>query len=554
MNKSARVNLTYEMRVGDQLEKRELPCKLLVLGNFRGSPGATPLAQQRVATIDEASFAQVMAGLQVALTCTVPNCLAALPTHLTVHLRFTSLADFCPPSLLEQLPELRAALRQRTVLSTQPEAAIELAELDQRLGQQLDALLHHADFQALEAAWRALALLTASTATHENIRIGVLSISRDELQADFEDAPDIIRSGLYHQVYASEYGQFGGEPYAAIIADYAFGPGPRDLALLQRLAAVAAMAHAPLIAAAAPSFLGLTSHAQLPDLHHVEALWHGRQYAAWRLFRASDDARAVALALPRFRLRAPYGVDTQIRDFPYSETVHDRHDAWLWGNPAFAFATRLTASFAATRWCPEVIGPQAGAVSGIPPLYFAALGPSEPRLPTEALISERLEFALAESGFLPLVARPGHHEALFFSAPSCQKVADTHDGEVAMAQRLGSQLPYVLIANRLAHYLKVIQREQLGSAKQRGDLERELNLWLGGYVVDMDEPELAVRSSHPLRAARVIVDDVVGQAGWYRVTLHVRPHLKHLGTAFTLSLVGKLDLVTDPPLKAPGTP
>ncbi len=419
MSTSARVSLTYEMRVGDQLEKRELPCKLLVLGNFRGSPSSTPLAQQRVSTIDETTFDQVMAGLQVMVTLTVPNCLAAHPSQLTVHLRFTALSDFCPSSLLTQLPELHAALRQRTALSTQPETAVELAELDQRLGRQLDAMLHHVDFQALEAAWRALALLAAHTAAHENIRIGVLSISRDELQADFEDAPDIIRSGLYQQVYASEYGQFGGEPYAAIIADYTFGPGPRDLALLQRMAAVAAMAHAPLIAAATPSFFGLTSHTQLPDLHHVEALWHGRQYDAWRAFRASDDARAVALALPRFRLRAPYGASAPVQDFPYFETVHDRHDAWLWGNAAFAFATRLTASFAATRWCPEVIGPEAGLVTGLPPLYFTTLGPSDPRLPTEAHISERLEFALAEAGFLPLVARPGHSEAIFFSAPSC---------------------------------------------------------------------------------------------------------------------------------------
>ena len=558
----ARVHLTYEALVGDHREEHELPLKLLVLGDFTGRIDDTPVAGRRILNIDRDSFDQVLAGLQVRLAVTVDNCLATTPAVFDIELKISQLDDFSPGRLALQIPVLRALIAQRerwTLAKTTAVGAdgrtvehetadsktadLDIAELDQRLGKQLDAVLHHPAVQRLEAAWRALALLVTRTDVRENTRICVLNVARDDLQADFEDAPETVRSGLYHHVYATEYGQFGGEPYAAIIADYAFGPSPRDLALLQRVAAVAAMAHAPFIAAASPSFFGFKSHAQLPDLADVESLWGGPQFAGWRSFRASDDARCVALALPRFLLRVPYGPATApVRDFPYTETVHRDHAAWLWGNPAFAFATRLTASFAATRWCPDVIGPHAGLVSGLPHLTFAALGWCELRIPTECVISERLEFALSNAGFLTLAVRPGSADACFFSAPSCQSNDSNVRGDAAVNHRLGGQLPYLLIANRLAHYLKVIQREQLGSFKQRGDLERELGDWIGRYVVDMDEPELAVRGTHPLRSARVIVEDVPGNAGWYRVALQVRPHLKHLGTAFTLSLVGKLDI------------
>ena len=553
----ARVNLTYEALVGDHREERELPLKLLVIGDFTGRRDDTSLAGRRIQTIDRDSFDQVLASMQVRIALTVANCLAEKPTVLDVRLEIARLADFTPGRMTQQIPVLRALIDRRErltrVKTEAPKAGhdypdfqhpdLEIADIDHRLGRQLDAVLQHPALQRLEAAWRALALLVSRTDPRENTRICVLNVSRDDLQADFEDAPETVRSGLYHHVYATEYGQFGGEPYAAIIADYAFGPSPRDLALLQRVAAVAAMAHAPFIAAASPTFFGLQSHAQLPGLADVDALWSGPQYAGWRSFRASDDARCVALALPRFLLRAPYGpVTAPVRYFPYTESVHRSHDACLWGNPAFAFATRLTASFAATRWCPDVIGPEAGMVADLPLITFAALGSRELRIPTESLLSERLEFALAHAGFLPLTARPGSADACFFSAPSCQTSDPTARGDAAVNHRLGGQLPYLLIANRLAHYLKVIQREQLGSSKQRGDLERELGAWIGRYVVDMDEPELALRGTHPLRSARVVVEDVAGSAGWYRVALQVRPHLKHLGTAFTLSLVGKLDI------------
>ncbi|MBA3708238.1 MAG: type VI secretion system contractile sheath large subunit [Planctomycetes bacterium] len=422
-----------------------------------------------------------------------------------------------------------------------------IAEIDRKVGSQLDEILHEDRFQALESAWRGLKLVIDRADFRENTVIKLLNVSKDGLRADFEDAPEVAQSGLYKLIYSGEYGQFGGEPYAALIANYDFAPTAPDIALLQKAASVATMAHAPFIAAAAPKFFGLDDFERLPNLNDLKSILEGPQYAKWRSFRESEDARSVGLTLPRFLLRLPYGQDTvPVKSFAYQEDVGGEHGNYLWGNAAFAFATRLTESFAKYRWCPNVIGPQSGgSVDDLPLHHFQSMGDLETKIPTEVLISERREFELAEEGFIALAMRKGSDNACFFSANSCQKpktFGNSAEGRQAETNyRLGTQLPYLFIVNRLAHYIKVLQREQIGSWKESSDLERELNAWIGQYVADMDNPQASVRNSRPLRNAQITVEDVPGDAGWYRVGLKVRPHFKYMGASFTLSLVGKLD-------------
>ncbi len=422
-----------------------------------------------------------------------------------------------------------------------------IAEIDRKLSAQLDEILHHPDFQKLESAWRSLKFLVDRTDFRENIKIEILNVSKEDLLEDFEDAPEIPKSGLYKTVYTAEFGQFGGQPYGNIIANYEFGPGPQDIKLLQNVAAVAAMAHAPFIAAAGPQFFGVENFNELPNLKDLHSIFEGPQYAKWQSFRESEDARYVGLTLPRFLLRLPYGPDTQpVKAFNYQEDVSASHDRYLWGNAAFAFATRLTESFAKYRWCTNIIGPMGGGtVEDLPLHQFEAMGAIQTKIPTEVLISERREYELSEEGFIALTMRKGSDNACFFSANSVQKpkfFGNSKEGkEAELNYKLGTQLPYMYVANRLAHYLKVIQRENIGSWKERGDLERELNTWIRQYVADQDNPPASVRSRKPLRKAQITVEDVEGEPGWYRVGIKVRPHFKYMGAFFTLSLVGKLD-------------
>jgi type VI secretion system protein ImpC len=422
-----------------------------------------------------------------------------------------------------------------------------IAEIDEKISRQVDVVLHHPEFQKLESAWRGLKFVVDHTDFRENIKVEVLNVSKADLMADFEDAPEITKSGLYKIAYTAEYGTFGGKPYGAMFSNYEFGPGPQDIQLLQNCAAVSAMAHAPFFAAGGPQFFGDKDFLKLPNLRDLHAIFEGPQYTKWQSFRTSEDSRYVGLCMPRFLLRLPYGNKTQpAKNFSYEEDVVGRHERYCWGNSAYAMASRIADSFAKYRWCPNIIGPLAGgSVEDLPLHQYEAMGEIQTKCPTEVQISERREFELSEEGFIALTFRKDADNACFFSANSCQKPktfgqsAEGKDAE--LNYRLGTQLPYMFVVCRIAHYIKVLQREQIGSWKERGDLERELNVWISQYVADQDGVSAAIRGKRPLRKAAITVEDVPGNAGWYKVDMKVRPHFKYMGAFFTLSLVGKLD-------------
>jgi len=422
-----------------------------------------------------------------------------------------------------------------------------VAEIDARLSAQVNVILHNEQFQKLESAWRGLKFVIDRVDFRENVRVNLLNVSKEDLLTDFEDSPEVPKSGLYRIVYSNEYGVFGGKPYGVLCANYDFGPGPQDIELLRKCASVAAMSHAPFIANASPEFFGEQSYLTLPNLKDLQSLFEGPQYARWHSFRESEDSRYVGLTLPRFLLRLPYGPNTvPVKSFTFSEDVIGNHDRYLWGPSSNAMMTRIADSFAKYRWCPNIIGPQAGGtVENLPLHQYEAMGEIQTKCPTEVLLTERREYELSEQGFIGLVFRKDADNACFFSANSVQKpktFGQSPEGRAAETNyRLGTQLPYMFIMCRISHYLKVLQREQIGSWKERADLERELNTWIGQYVADMDDPAPGVRSRRPLRKASIKVEDVEGQPGWYRCALQVRPHFKYMGASFTLSLVGKLD-------------
>jgi type VI secretion system protein ImpC len=439
------------------------------------------------------------------------------------------------------------------IIQTDPDAKISsglvdnmIQELDKKLTNQVNIIMHDATFQKLESSWRGLKYLVDQTDFRQNNRIEFMNCSKEDLLADFEDSPEIVKSGLYKHAYTAEYGQFGGKPFSSIVANYDFGPGPQDIELLRYVASVSAMSHAPFIAAASEKFFRIDSWQELPNLKDLHSIMEGPQYASWRSFRENEDARYVGLTMPKFLLRLPYGKDTvPTKSFNFEERA-DNLDEFCWGNTAFAFASRLNDSFARYRWNTNIIGPQGGgAVENLPLYNYEDKGSLQTRIPTQVMISERREFELAEEGFIALTMRKDSDNAAFFSANSvlAPKIfPNTPEGKTAETNyKLSCQLPYMYIMNRLAHYVKVMQRENIGTWKSRGDLQRELNVWLSQYVTEMDNPDPTTRSKRPLRAAQIEVNDVEGDPGWYSVSIKATPHFKYMGANFTLSLTGKLD-------------
>ncbi|WP_198265902.1 type VI secretion system contractile sheath large subunit [sulfur-oxidizing endosymbiont of Gigantopelta aegis] len=428
-----------------------------------------------------------------------------------------------------------------------------IADIDKKIKLQIDEILHHPHFQSLESSWRGLDLLVKQTKFKENIKIELLNLSQDDLLDDLEDASEVVKTGLYKLVYSQEYGQFGGEPYGVMIANYHLTPKSPDIRLMQKMASIGAMAHTPFIAAAHNEFFDIDSMQDLASIVDLNDVYESPKFSKWKRFRTAEDARYIGLVLPRFLLRRPYHSDTEklmSLGIDYSENVSNNHEHSLWGNPVFLFVIRLAESFAKYRWCPHIIGPASGGlVEELTHDFYDAMGQIETKLATEVMVTDRREYELTEEGFIALTLRRGKENASFYSANSVQSSQyfgnNREDKEAYTNFKLGIQLPYLFIINRIAHYLKVIQRENIGSWKEQADVERGLNQWIKQYVSDQENPSIEIRSRRPLRKAKIEVRPVEGEPGWYRASVLVRPHFKYMGADFTLSLVGKLEVSKD---------
>lgn len=422
-----------------------------------------------------------------------------------------------------------------------------IAHIDDLVSKQMDEILHNEDFQKLESAWRGLHFLVERTDFNENIKINLFNVTKEEALEDFENNPDITQSVIYKNIYSAEYGQFGGEPVGAIIGDYQLSANNQDMNFLNKMSSIAAMSHSPFLTSCAPQFFGLENYSELTTIQDLDGLLQGPQYMRWRTFRENEDSKYAGLMVTRFLTRSPYSPEENpTKSFNYKENIHNSHNHLLWGNSAYAFATRLTESFAKYRWCGSIIGPKGGgSVKDLPTYVYESFGTMQSKIPTEVLITDRREYELSEAGFITLTLRRDSNNAAFFSANSALKpkiFPNTAEGKEAETNyRLGTQLPYIFLISRLAHYLKVLQREEIGSWKERTDIENGLNEWVRQYVSDQENPPADVRSRRPFRGAQIKVDNVPGEPGWYKIGLSVRPHFKYMGGNFELSLVGKLD-------------
>jgi len=419
-----------------------------------------------------------------------------------------------------------------------------ISQIDHLISLQLNEILHHPDFQKLEASWRGLKYLLDQSSTSDMLKIKVLNVSKKELLRDLQRAPEFDQSALFKKVYEEEFGVFGGAPFAALIGDYEFGPGPQDIELLEKISQVAAAAHAPFLSAASPQFFNLDSFTELGAPRDIGKIFDSTAYAKWKSFRQSEDSRYVGLTLPHILLRLPYGKgNVEIEEFNYEEGVDGTdHSKYLWGNAAYALGARLTNAFHEYGWCAAIRGVEGGGlVEGLPVHnFYTDEGDVAMKCPTEVAITDRREKELADQGFIPLVHCKGTDYAAFFSIQSCQK-PKVYDNEQATANaRIATQLPYILAVSRFAHYLKAMMRDKIGSFMSRSDCERFLNKWIMQYVTEDDNASQEVKAQYPLREARVEVMEVPGKPGAYRAVAFLRPHFQLDELTVSLRLVAEL--------------
>lgn len=419
-----------------------------------------------------------------------------------------------------------------------------IAQLDRLISTQLNEIMHHQDFQKLEASWRGLAYLVDQTETGEKLRIRVMNITKQELLKDMEKAAEFDQSTLFKKIYEEEFGTFGGASYGCLIGDYEFGNHPQDLSLLEKMSQVAASAHAPFISAASPAIFNLESFTEIGNPRDMTKIFQSVEYAKWKSFRDSEDSRYVGLCLPHTLMRLPYGQATvPVETFDFEENVDGTdHSKYLWGNAAYALGSRITDAFSKYGWTAAVRGVEGGGlVQGLPVHTFKTdEGEVALKCPTEIAITDRREKELADLGFIPLIHCKGTDYAAFFSTQTCNK-PKVYDSDAANANaRLSAQLQYILAVSRFAHYLKSIMRDKIGSFMTRKNVEDYLNRWISNYVLLDDDAGQEMKARFPLREARVEVAEMPGKPGAYRAVAFLRPHYQLDELTVSLRLVANL--------------
>lgn len=441
------------------------------------------------------------------------------------------------------------ALEGVAVISDDSLTTIEsmISAIDKKLTEQVNLILHHDDFQKLEGAWRGLSYLVNNTETDEMLKIKVFNIPKKELGKTLKKFKGTAwdQSPVFKRVYEEEFGQFGGEPFGALVGDYHFDQSPADVELLGEISQIAAAAHAPFITGAAPSLMQMESWQELSNPRDLTKIFQTPEYAPWRSLRESEDSRYLALTMPRFLSRLPYGSKTDpVDDFDFEEETESAdHNNYAWANSAYAMATNVTRSFKMYGWCSQIRGIESGgAVEELPCHTFPTDdGGVDMKCPTEISISDRREAELANNGFMPLIYKKNSDFAAFIGAQSLQQPAEYDDPDATANANLAARLPYLFATCRFAHYLKCIVRDKIGSFAEREDMQTFLQNWINNYVTgNPDSASQEEKARKPLAAAEVVVEEVEGNPGYYSSKFFLRPHYQLEGLSVSLRLTSKL--------------
>lgn len=416
-----------------------------------------------------------------------------------------------------------------------------LVGLDQAINEQLNAILHAPELQALEAYWRGVQLLTEQ-AGHDDgeglVKVKVLDLSWRTLARDLARAIEFDQSRLFGKIYADEFGSPGGEPFGLLLGAYSLSHrsagGQANLDTLRDLAQLAAAAFAPLILNATADFFGVDQYAELSGVTELESHFARGELAKWRSLRHLDDARFLALAVPRMLMRAPYpDVGQGPEGFRFREHCRDRQRDYLWGPACFAVGVVAIRAFAESGWFAQIRGFRAGrvahgSVDNLPAVQgITTTGRLFPtRVALDWQISDRMERLLAAQGFMPLQPQTHTEMLVLHSVPSVQAPARHEQLDAQVSAGLAAMLHYTLCVSRFAHYLKVLGRDRVGGYRSPAECEAQLQRWLHGYTMATEGASDELRARFPLRNGSVSVRARPGEPGRYYSIIRLQPHFQ----------------------------
>ena len=425
-----------------------------------------------------------------------------------------------------------------------------ISEIDEAISKQLIKIMHHADFKKIEGSWRGIDHLIKNTSTSTELKIKLIDISKKDLKKDFEKSGEFDQSTLFKKIYEYEFGMPGGEPYGVLLGDYEFSNHPADISLLQDISGVAAAAFCPFISSANPALFGFNHWTDLKRPRDLEKIFDSVEYAQWKSFRDSDDARFVSLTLPRVLARLPYGEKTQpISEFSFEETLSDtreslemEHQHYCWMNACYTIGEKLTTAFRDHGWCTAIRGAEGGGkIENLPVhIYKSESGDTDMKCPTEVGITDRREAELSKLGFMPVCHYKNTDYAVLFGAETTQKAKHYDTPEATANAAISARLPYLMATSRFAHYLKVMARDKIGSFMETEDVEAWLNRWILQYVNANPQSKQNLKSKYPLAEAKIKVEPIPGKPGCYQAVAWLKPWLQLEELTTSMRLVAEI--------------
>lgn len=421
-----------------------------------------------------------------------------------------------------------------------------ISALDRKLTEQVNVIIHHPDFQALESAWRGLHYTVMNSETSTDLKIKVMNVSKDELRRMFSSYRGAAwdQSPLFKRVYEAEFGQLGGHPYGCLVGDYYFSQQPTDVEVLEGMAKISSAAHAPFISGTSATLFGMESWQDLAKPRDLGKIFDTPEYAAWRSLRAKDDSRYIALTMPRVLARRPYGaVSEPVEEFAFEEDTAGDHDKYSWMNASYAMAVRINAAFKEFGWCTRIRGVQSGGtVEGLPVAMFPTEdGDTAVKCPTEIAISDRREGELSAAGLIGLIHRKNTDQATFIGAQTLHQPKEYADKGATANARLSARLPYLFTSCRFAHYLKCMVRDWVGGTPTAVQMQNRLTSWISMYVDQM--PDMSTeeqKARKPLKAAGIQIEEDEENPGFYRAKFEFVPHFQMEGMDISLGMTSAL--------------
>lgn len=431
----------------------------------------------------------------------------------------------------------------------------QISQFEYQINNQLNAIIHHPRFQQLESSWRGLWYLADQSDGFRNIKIKILDITWRELSRDIDRAIDFDHSHLFHKIYSNEYGTPGGEPYGVLIGDYQVSHKPskehpyNDISTLKGIAEIAAASFAPFITAASHRMFGVESFEELGSPINFDNIFNSNEFIPWRALRDQTDAKFIGLTLPRILMRRAYRKEPgTYKGMFFYEKFDNGLEDYLWGNAAYGFAAILIREFASVGWFGHIRGvPRdqigGGILTNLPVDSFQtdsndiAYKPS-----TEVIITDSTERELSNLGFIPLCQCYDTPFTAFFSNQSIQKPKRQNtkiNDATAVNAKLSSMLQHVLCGARVAHYIKVMIRDKVGSFVSADGCESMLRDWLFKYTSGRDDMEWEEQARFPLREAQVSVKEQIEKPGQYYCSIRLVPHYQ------VDQMVSELELVTE---------